>query len=130
MKRRIWFVLLGIVLCGGTLSTLKSRASRVSGPRATVRAELPPDPSECLALESDSGEAGHGIISVRGVLRNDCGRSFRYVEVRFRLLDRDGAVSGTAWANQANLGAGERWRFKASAFSDASRYRLESLSAR
>ena len=41
----------------------------------------------------------------------------------------DGAVVGTALANQSNLDDGETWKFKAHALTEFAKYRLDKITA-
>lgn len=83
----------------------------------------------CLQMVRKSGETDESFTYVRGTVKNICGRDFSYVEVSFKLLDRDGNVVGTAIANQTNLKNGETWKFQAMGTPAAHHDRFEGVSA-
>lgn len=83
----------------------------------------------CLKMVRKGGEIDESFTYVTGTVKNTCGRDFSYVEVSFKLLDRDGNVVGTAVANQTNLKDGETWKFQAIGTPAAHRDRFERVSA-
>jgi hypothetical protein len=83
------------------------------------------DPEICLSPPSYKAVAEEYVTYITGTIKNTCGRSFSYVQVTFKLFDGSGAVVGTALANQANLGNGETWKFKAHALTEFRKYRID-----
>jgi len=57
------------------------------------------------------GPKGYGVI--QGTLRNNSGRTYSYVEVRFNLYDGSGAQIGNTMANVNNLEPHGTWKFEA-----------------
>jgi hypothetical protein len=57
------------------------------------------------------GPKGYGVI--QGTLRNNSGRKYSYVEVRFNLYDDSGAQIGNTMANVNNLEPYGTWKFEA-----------------
>ena len=53
---------------------------------------------------------------ITGTLTNQSGEKKGYVQVEINLLDKSGAVVGSALANVNNLEAGQKWKFKAVVF--------------
>lgn len=89
--------------------------------------EAPPE-KPCLTLvkhKATRSEGGTG--RVYGSVLNNCDRSYRYVEIDFKLTDAEGAVVGTAMTNVTALGPHETWKFEAIAMKDFARYQLETL---
>ncbi len=87
------------------------------------------DPSICLSPPDYKAVSEGYSTVITGVIKNTCGRNFRYVQVTFKLFDNSGAVVGTALANQNNLDNGETWKFKAHAFTDFAKFRLDKITA-
>lgn len=65
-----------------------------------------------LELLEDTVE--QGAAGIEGTVVNRGGK-LSYAQIVFGLYDADARRVGNAMANVAGLGAGERWRFKASA---------------
>ena len=87
------------------------------------------DTSICLSPPDYKAVSEEYSTIITGVIKNTCGRNFRYVQVTFKLFDSSGAVVGTALANQNNLDNGETWKFKAHAFTDFAKFRLDKITA-
>jgi hypothetical protein len=88
------------------------------------------DPRVCLQFVSkDQGDGDENSIKITGSLKNNCGRNFRYIQIRYKLFDRSGAVVGTAFTNLASLANGEIWKFQAHAFVHATNFRLDDIAA-
>ncbi len=49
-----------------------------------------------------------------GVIKNDKGRDFSYVEVKAEFYDKAGNVVARGWDNESGLAAGQTWRFEVS----------------
>lgn len=94
-----------------------------------LRELLRPGGAPALLLVSHEwGWSEYGNAVIRGEVRNTTGRPLNYGSIHFNLLDRDGAVVGSAWDNVANLGPGQSWRFEALVSNDrAARYQLMEL---
>jgi hypothetical protein len=70
------------------------------------------NPSTCLVLQSYKGVAEEYSSSIMGAIKNTCGRTFRYVQITWKLLDK------------------EVWKFKAHAFvADFAKFKLDKISA-
>jgi hypothetical protein len=87
------------------------------------------NPKDCLSFHRNSGQTDDYSTTITGTITNNCGRSFSYVEVTFKLFDGAGNVIGTALANQTNLSNGETWKFSAIAMRAAKRDTLDTISA-
>ncbi|MGB6721561.1 MAG: FxLYD domain-containing protein [Terracidiphilus sp.] len=88
-------------------------------------------PGSCLVIVMEMREmtTANGGTTINGTMRNDCGRSYSYVEIAYKLFDSDGNVVGTALANQNDLGAGERWSFHAVGVANSDHYQLGEITA-
>jgi hypothetical protein len=107
------FVLIGILVVVGYFGGWFSGGAAKS-----------PATAACLILSDHAATAGGYIV---GRVVNRCGTSYRYVEIEFKLLDKSGAVVGTAMSNVTALGGQETWSFKAPALREFSRYELVHL---
>lgn len=106
----------GLFLVMGALSSLINKGSssaRIGTSAASFQSE---NALVCLTVSSIGADRDQYSTTVLGDLRNECGRSFRSVQVTFKLYDLSGNLVGTALANQNDLGIGETWSFKAHAF--------------
>lgn len=83
----------------------------------------------CLKMVRKKGEIDESFTYVSGTVKNTCGRDFSYVEVSFKLIDREGNIVGTAVANQTNLKDGETWKFQAMETPASHHDRFEGVSA-
>lgn len=116
---------LGIICLVGLFMVFSNKQEAPHPAQPVV--EAPPE-KPCLTLvkhKATRSESGTG--RVYGTVLNDCDRSYRYVEIDFKLTDADGAVVGIAMTNVTALGPHETWKFEAIAMHDFSRYQLESL---
>lgn len=93
------------------------------------KAPPPPRPDECLLLSGVAATTTGLTFEITGLLENTCGRPFAMIGLTYTVMDASDAIVGTALASQANIGIGEKWRFRAVAFAAGTRYRLESLTA-
>src|ERR1700689_2454014 len=111
-------------------ATNPSRSTDESPGRGVASAPATMDVASCLERGKRSSEVDEYEIAstIVGTVKNNCGRDFSYVEIEFKLFDRKGNVLGTAIANQANLRAGEPWRYKAPG-APAYSNRFESITA-
>lgn len=71
--------------------------------------------SACLEMGKRSSEVDEydTATTITGTIENNCGKDFSYIEIDFKLFDHKGNVVGSAIANQANLKAGETWKYHA-----------------
>ncbi len=123
-------VLIGVFSSGSGDKNISPSPSSPSPSSVPARIpELPKTPTECLELVKKSGSYDEYSTTITGTIKNNCGRSFSYVQVTFKLTDDSGAVVGTAMANQSSLDAGETWKFKAHGFTPSKRYRLDEITA-
>jgi hypothetical protein len=112
-----------------TAATDTTAAEDMAALRAKDEARRRADPAQCLALQSYKAVSEQYSSFITGAVKNSCGRTFRYVQITWKLFDGSGAVVGTALANQNNLDDGEVWKFKAHAFGDFAKYRLDKITA-
>ena len=99
-------------------------ASKPEAPSTHPAIEAPPE-KPCLTLvkhKATRSESGMG--RVWGTVQNSCDKSYRYVEIDFKLTDAEGAVVGTAMTNITALGPYEAWKFEAIAMEDFAHYEL------
>ncbi len=54
-----------------------------------------------------------GALYISGTLKNETDEDKSYVQVSFNVLDKDGNLIGTAFANVNHLKAGGTWKYKA-----------------
>lgn len=106
-------VLLSVVV--SSLSPSGHELKQTPTHRASSNSESgTPQPPPVEALEVINwawGPTGHGVI--QGTLRNNSGRKYSYVEVRFNLYDKSGAQIGNTMANINNLEPYGTWKFEA-----------------
>ena len=50
---------------------------------------------------------------IEGTVTNQTNKNYSYVQIEFVCYDKDNSNLGTAMANMNNLGANEKWKFKA-----------------
>jgi hypothetical protein len=94
----------------------------------TLQANL--KPAQCLDFVSQPrGEVNEYSTRISGVIKNNCGRDFRYVQVSFKLFDSSGSTVGIAFTNLAGLANGDAWRFQAQGFTPAVRFRVDEIKA-
>lgn len=53
---------------------------------------------------------------IEGIIQNDTGKDYSYVQVTFRLYDENGNQIGTAMDNINHLKKGATWKYKATPF--------------
>jgi hypothetical protein len=85
--------------------------------------------ADCLVIENVSGSTSEMTTTIGGMVRNNCGRSFGYVQITYKLFDDSGNVVGTAIANQNDLTAGETWRFQAVGLVNSSHFKFGEIVA-
>ena len=68
-------------------------------------------------VTSASGEFGNRVL--RGTVRNNTGRDYKYVQIEINLYDRSGAQVGSTMANVLNLESHTTWRFEAPVLEDS-----------
>ena len=147
LKVTLWVIGIwaALILLGKLSPTSSSSSSSSSSPVTTTATEdgaalaardaardrilRQSNPQICLSPPSYKAVAEEYVTYITGTIKNTCGRSFRYVQVTFKLFDGSGAVVGTALANQANLENGESWKFKANALTEFRKYRIDKITA-
>jgi hypothetical protein len=123
-------VLIWVFSSGSTnKNTSPSLSSSGSSSLPTALPESGKDPKVCLELLNKSGSYDEYSTKITGTIKNNCGRTFSYVQITFKLFDGADNVVGTALANQNNLEAGETWKFSAHGFTVSKRYRLDEITA-
>ena len=107
---------------GGTSTTKAPPAPQIEPARL--------EPAQCLDFVSPpQGEVNEYSTRISGVIKNNCGRDFRFVQVSFKLYDSSGSAVGIAFTNMAGLAGGEAWRFQAQGFTPAVRFRFDQIKA-
>lgn len=111
-----------------TPNTVQQNADRPATLRGPVREDAwkPEPPKDDLELiDYDSERTRYGTLYIVGSVKNNSGRSYRYVEVNINLYDDEGNQVGSTIDNVTNLAAGDTWRFRAVALEDdVSRYKI------
>lgn len=54
---------------------------------------------------------------VAGTIRNNTDHSYNYAQVEINILNKDGSVADSTFANVNNLEPGQKWKFKAGVMS-------------
>ena len=104
--------------------------STTKAPSAQDLLPARPSPSQCLDFISPPrGEVNEYSTRISGVIKNNCGRDFHFVQVSFKLYDSSGSAVGIAFTNLAGLPGGETWRFQAQGFTPAVRFRFDEIKA-
>ena len=120
-----WSIAGIIIVCTSILLAIHATSEQPTP--STERSLSNPIPPEkpCLELVKHRGilDSDH-TGKIVGTVRNNCDRSYRYVEVEFKLTDSEGAVTGTAMTNVTALGPREDWKFEAIALNAYARYQL------
>jgi hypothetical protein len=81
-----------------------------------------------LELLTKSGEYDDYSFKITGKIRNNTSKTYRYVQVMFKLFDSEGNQIGTALANIAGLDPNTTWKYEAFAAKPAARtYRLDGI---
>jgi hypothetical protein len=108
-------------------------------PGRTITTKAPPaskslaevlKPAQCLDFVSQThGEVSEYSTKISGVIKNNCGRDFRYVQVSFKLFDSSGETVGIAFTNLVGLAKGETWQFQARGFTPSVHFRVDDITA-
>jgi len=107
---------------GGTSTTKAPPAPKIEPARL--------EPAQCLDFVSPpQGEVNEYSTRISGVIKNNCGRDFRFVQVSFKLYDSSGSAVGIAFTNLAGLAGGDAWKFQAQGFTPAVRFRFDQITA-
>lgn len=113
--QRVYVWIGGVILVGGVLASIATRpgaGKAATTPARTVTLANAPALPGCIAISGERG-TGDDTITITGTATNNCGRAFRYVELRYRTFDRAGATVDTAMSNIGGLQPGETWKFSA-----------------
>jgi hypothetical protein len=121
---------LGIALAFIRFFEWPGDTSTTKAPPAPKIEAARPEPAQCLDFVSPpQGEVNEYSTRISGVIKNNCGRDFRFVQVSFKLYDSSGSAVGIAFTNLAGLAGGDAWRFQAQGFTPSVRFRFDQITA-
>ena len=88
-------------------------------PDSEVKVVKPEEPTEKFVFiegpECVMGDFSNNII---GVIQNNSGKDYDYLQITFTIYDAQGNVIDSAFANVNNVKAGGTWRFEAMFFEE------------
>ena len=72
-------------------------------------------PARALEYQDDANwkRGEYGNIFIAGTVKNESAKSYRYAQISFNLLDKNGNQIGNAFANVTGLEPGRAWKFEA-----------------
>lgn len=115
---------------GMTQAEIEREIARTQAAREALAEASTPQPEpekpdlELLDYEAVGTDIGGEIT---GTIRNNTAKRYNYAQATFVLLDNDGNQVGSALANVNGLEAGRTWKFKAVAFTDFDRFKLDQI---
>jgi hypothetical protein len=117
--------LIGIVIAAISSVTHETSSSSQTSPPAgsgqSTRPSTPPTPVrpdlEVVDYNWASGEFGNRVI--RGTVRNNTSKQYKYVQVEINLYDKADTQVGSTLANVNNLEPGRTWRFEAAVLEES-----------
>lgn len=135
--KKWWFwvvivLLIGSAGGGGTGNGAKTESGSVSSVQRETQTEMPaPEPkAEKYEIIGDVVmERDMFSTTLTGVLKNNSGRDYNYLQISFNMYDADGNLIDTAFDNINNLSDGGTWKFKAIGLSsdNAASWELEDI---
>ena len=125
-------LLIGSAGGGGTGDGTKTESGSVSSVQRETQTEMPaPEPkAEKYEIIGDVVmERDMFSTTLTGVLKNNSGRDYNYLQISFNMYDADGNLIDTAFDNINNLSDGGTWKFKAIGLSsdNAASWELEDI---
>lgn len=90
------------------------------------------DPGENLTLlQSAVDTTTSGQRTVTGLVRNNTGASYSYVQLDIDMFADDGTLIATAYSSTSNVAAKSTWKFEVAVpFDNATRFRITRLTCR
>ena len=137
--KKWWFwvvivLLIGSAGGGGTGNGAKTESGSVSSVQRETQTEMPaPEPEPKAEKYEIIGdvvmERDMFSTTLTGVLKNNSGRDYNYLQISFNMYDADGNLIDTAFDNINNLSDGGTWKFKAIGLSsdNAASWELEDI---
>ncbi len=91
----------------------KAEPEVITAPPAPVKAPEPIKATEPLEVLNAKASYDDYRFDVKGTVKNNSKRDYRYAQIVFAVYDSSDAKVGTAMANIGGLAAGETWKFTA-----------------
>lgn len=136
LKKKTSFAVgcLAVIFCFGGIGALMQAipewfpsASSSSSPTPTSQPSQAVENLEVLNANWVRGD--FGTRSIKGTVRNNTGKQYKYVQVEINLYDGAGAQVGSTLANVNNLEPNSVWHFEAPVIEDSARtFRVKAVS--
>lgn len=111
--------------CGASNTTVDKSGSLASGSSGSGSSSTA---SDLQLVESHVENGDYGTKYIVGSVKNNGGKTYKYVQVTINLYDNSGAQVGSTLANVNNLEPGGTWKFKAMWLEkDATNYKVKEI---
>lgn len=116
------FAIISAGCCGATNTTVDQSGSAATGSGSSSTA------SDLQLVESHVENGDYGMKYIVGSVKNNGGKTYKYVQVTINLYDNSGAQVGSTLANVNNLEPNGTWKFKAMWLEkDATNYKIKEI---
>ncbi len=116
-------VIFFVIIAGSDLGERSTSPSRqVEATASNTPAPVAAAPTPAVAADDDASRFTvssftlhrneYGGVSVGGVLQNNTGKEYSYVQIELNVYDKDGTQLGSDLANVNNLEPHARWKFE------------------
>lgn len=116
--KKVWFwILIVIVVIGiaGAAGGGSSSSKKDGTDKDTKVTETKKEKYE-MVQEPVMTKDDFGTVHIEGTIKNNSGKEASYIQITFKLFDKDGNQVGTAIDNLNNLETDGTWKFKATGF--------------
>lgn len=121
-------IAIGLMLPKPPQPPANARSNAPAGTPAAQETVASPPQKPDLELIDSKGTRTDISTEVTGRVRNNSGKSYRYVQVVFNLFNEQDEQVGTAMANTTGLAPGTVWRFRAVGLTpDGARFKLDKI---
>jgi hypothetical protein len=114
------------LIAGSIVVFMTARAPKQTVAAATVVPAVPESPL-LIVVGDESARDRYDAQWLNGMVVNQTGKAYRFVQISYDLFDATGAQIGTASANTRGLEPHGRWLFKTVISDRCTRFKLASL---